>query len=175
MTDTNKLLSREELMTLWQSMAQSFNTKLEITVDNATALAMRFNFESKFGLTEIGIKDAAGSSTGGYGMGTSIITECQKPLSKHLKINLPPLFSGILESFRKDVSLLYLNNTKYWVKSDAKALREAITLKKTEYLKNFDSLYLKTYDNTVLLKTTDFLGRQDQIQAFARLHMALVG
>ncbi len=156
-------------------MAQSFNTELEITVDNGAALAMRFDFKSKFGLTEISIRDAAGSSTGGYGMHTSIITECQKPLSRNLKINLPPLFSGILKKFRKDVSLLYLHDTKYWIKSDSKQLREAITPERVEHLDSFNSLYLNTYDKTVHLKTTDFLGKQDEIQAFSRLHIALVG
>lgn len=174
MTDTNRLLSREELISLWQHMAQSFNTRLEITVDNGTALAMRFNFKSKFGQTEISIRDAAGSSTGGYGMHTSITTECQKPLSKSLKINLPPLFSGMLEKLRKDVSLLYLDDTKYWITSDSRELRKSITPERIEHLDSFNSLYLKTYDKTVLLKTTDFLGRQDEIQAFARLHIALV-
>lgn len=175
MTDTNRLLSREELISLWNHMAQSFNTKLEITVDNGAALAMRFGFKSKFGLTEISIRDAAGSSTGGYGMHTSITTECHKPLGKSLKINLPPLFSGILEKFSKDVSPLYLHNTKYWIKSDSKELRESISSERIEHLDSFNSLYLKTYDKTVHLKTTDFLGKQDEIQAFARLHIALVG
>lgn len=116
MAANNELLSREELIALWHDMARSFKTELQVTVDNGTALAMRFEFKSKFGLTEISIRDAAGSSTGGYGLRTAIITQCDKPLSKSLRINLPPLFSGILEKFRKDVFPLYIKNTKYWVK-----------------------------------------------------------
>lgn len=175
MAEDNKLLSREELLALWHEIAASFGTELEVTVDNGAALALRLTFPSQFGETEISIKDSFGSGTGGSGLATSVISTCNSPLKENLKISLPPLFGLLFPRFYKNVSSLYLEGTQYWVKSESAKLRAAIDPDKIENLSQFHPLHFTASDKTVALRTVGFLGKADQIQAFARLHISLAG
>lgn len=168
----NQLLSRDELIGLWREIASSFNSELELTVDNSTSLAMKFVFQNDYGQTHVGIKDLAGSGiTAGSTFESYVITKLTVPSSERLGITLPPLFSGLLERLRTDVSPFYLKGTKYWVKSQSTSLREAVSDKKIKGLAHFDSLYLKTMENELILKSHSFMGKAHQIHALINLHL----
>ncbi len=173
MAESNKLLSREELLALWRDMATSFGTQLEVTTDNGSALAMRFTFSSKSGQTEVSIKDSFGSGRGGSGLETSVISTCSNPLNQNLKISLPPLFSSLFLRFQKNVSFVCLGDAKYWVKSESAPLRTAITSDRIENLDRFHPLYFSASDQTIALQTVGFLGKVPEISAFISLHLAL--
>ncbi|MCE7995068.1 MAG: hypothetical protein HEP71_24025 [Roseivirga sp.] len=172
MGQTDQLLSREELIQLWHNIATSFDSKLEITVDNGTSLAMRFAFQNEYGQTLVGIKDLAGSGiSAGSSMETYVITDLKTTPEEQLVITLPPLFNGLFEKFLTDVSPFYLNTTKHWVKSPSASLREIVSSKKVQGLAGFDSLYLETRENQLILKSNNFLGKAHETKTLINLHL----
>lgn len=170
-----ELLPREELIQLWHEIAVAFDTQLEVTVDDGVSLAMKFTFQNEYGQTQVGIKDLAGSGISHRtAMESYVITTVRETFPHKLTINLPPPLSGFLERYRNDVSRIYLNGTKYWVKSQSVGLREAITTGNLKGLADFDSLYLKMEEDSLILKTSSFLGRAHQIKAFINLYLSFL-
>lgn len=179
MSKQPELLSREDLIALWQEIASAFNATLELPVNNGVSLVLKFSFKHDVGETEVMIKDLAltGSSLMGdlSTFGSSVKTTFDKALRVSFRMFLPPLFHNILKAFYKNVTPFYLGRTEYWIKSDDRELRNRLVLDKgMSGIDEFKSIFMEVKNNEFLSKTSDFLGKRDQIENLITLHLNVI-
>lgn len=176
---SKKLLSRVELIELWTRIAEDFGSTLGLPVDNGSSLVLKFEFESKFGETEVKLADLAshsnkhGEDTSSFK--TSISTQITAVPGELFKLTLPPLFPGIVKRILKDASIIKGSSVKYWLRTQNEALKEMVG--KTDFITElewFDSIYSELTDNELLTSTSSFLGKREELTKLINLHYSFL-
>lgn len=166
-----QLSSREELLANWQDLANHFDSELKVPLDNGSSIILKFTFQSEFGVTEVRIKDRSGSgqkilST----FETRVYTKLAQPLVNFIKISLSPPFARLRIALGEKASIITINSTKYWLKTNIPDFEKVIENVGMKEIRSFSNLHVNSTSAEFLLSTTDFLNKKDQASQLISLH-----